>query len=260
MGYGVTHALWGCEGRLGGDGGVDAAGAGAAGVWTTTPGESLDRAALDGAAALVRCEDLARGRRGRRLRGWRGAVRAVGSSDGLRAVGVYGELGWRRRMRRRCARGGLGRGWRGVGEIDGGGRAEAGCAEDPHPSPLPRGEGEGADGPRQGRLRQTLVGCAEDPSLQPSPPGRGRKSGCGHPMGRGRRRGAGGVWDGCGGAEGNWIGWGVCLARAGPDVLVGAGLKLAGCGFVHGAGAGPGEWATCGLVRLQTCGRGRRAL
>ena len=42
--------------------------------------------------------------------------------------------------------------------------------------------------------------------------------------------------------------------------MVGAGLKVAGCRFAHGARAGPGEWATCGLVRLLTCGRGRRAL
>ena len=92
VGYGVTHALWGSEGRLG------------AMVELTlrvrgrregddAPGESLDRAALDGAAALVRCEDLAPGTARKALDGMAGAVRAVGSSDGLRVVGVYGELG-----------------------------------------------------------------------------------------------------------------------------------------------------------------------
>ncbi len=170
VGYGVTYALWGCEGRLG------------AMVELTlrvrgrregddAPEETLDRAELDGAAALVRCEDLAPGTARQALDGMAGAVRAVGSSDGLRAVGVYGEWGAAEVDVAELRAQGI-RAWVEGGETDGGVRPEAGCAEDPHPSPLPRGEGEGMDGPRPGETSATpLAGCAEDPSRQPSPPG-----------------------------------------------------------------------------------------
>ena len=90
VGYGVTHALWGSQGRLG------------AIVELTlrvrgrrpedeAPGEVLEREALDGAAALVRCEDLAPGSAEQAVDGMSGAIRATSSSDGLRAVGCYGE-------------------------------------------------------------------------------------------------------------------------------------------------------------------------
>ena len=90
VGYGVTHALWGSQGRLGAMVELTLRVRGRR-EWDDAPGESLDRAALDGAAALVRCEDLAPGTAGQALDGMAGAVRAVASSDGLRAVGVYGE-------------------------------------------------------------------------------------------------------------------------------------------------------------------------
>ena len=144
VGYGVTHALWGCEGRLGAMVELTLRVRGRR-ISDNAPGETLDRAELESAAALVRCEDLAPGTAGQALDGMAGAVRAVGSSDGLRVVGVYGEWG----VAEADASGLLGRGIAARverGEIDRGGRAEAGCAEDPHPSPLPRGEGEGADG------------------------------------------------------------------------------------------------------------------
>ena len=90
VGYGLTHALWGSRGRL------------AATVELTLrvrgrraeddePGETLDREALDAAAALVRCEDLAPGTAKQAVGGMAEAIRAVSSSDGLRAVGCYPE-------------------------------------------------------------------------------------------------------------------------------------------------------------------------
>ena len=175
VGYGVTHALWGSEGRLGAMVELTLRVRGRR-VSDDAPGESLDRAALDGAAALVRCEDLAPGTAGQAVKGMAGAVRAVVSSDGLRAVGVYGEWG----AAKADASGLLGIGIAARverGEIDRGSRAEAGCPEDPHPSPLPQGEGEGTDGPRPVEISATpLVGCAEDPSPQPSPPGEGERA------------------------------------------------------------------------------------
>ena len=92
VGYGVTHALWGSQGRLG------------AMVELTlrvrgrreedeAPGEVLERDVLDVAEALVRCEDLAPGTAEQAVEGMKGAVKAVASSDGLRAVGCYGERG-----------------------------------------------------------------------------------------------------------------------------------------------------------------------
>ena len=88
VGYGVTHALWGSQGRLG------------AIVEVTLrlrrrragdddPGPTLDRAALQAAAALVRCDDLAPGTAALALDGLQGATQAAASSDGLRAVGCY---------------------------------------------------------------------------------------------------------------------------------------------------------------------------
>ena len=90
VGYGLTHALWGSRGRL------------TAIVELTLrvrgrraeddePGETLDREALDAAAALVRCEDLAPGTAEQAVCGMAEAIRAVSSSDGLRAVGCYPE-------------------------------------------------------------------------------------------------------------------------------------------------------------------------
>ncbi len=172
VGYGVTHALWGCEGRLGAMVELTLRVRGRR-VSDDAPGESLDRAALDGAAALVRCEDLAPGTAGQAVDGMAGAVRAVGSSDGLRVVGVYGE----RRVAEIDVAGLRARGikaWVEVGGIDGGEQHRAGCAEDPHPNPLPRGEGEGADLDRPGGTTATpLVGCAEDPHSRPLPRGEG---------------------------------------------------------------------------------------
>lgn len=92
VGYAVTHALWGSRGRLG------------AIVQLTLrvrrrrppdaePGASLPRQALESAAALVRCEDLASGTAERAVDGMARAMRAVSSSDGLRAVGCYAERG-----------------------------------------------------------------------------------------------------------------------------------------------------------------------
>ena len=143
VGYGVTHALWGSEGRLG------------AMVELTLrvrgrresdeePGETLDRAELDGAAVLVRCEHLAPGVAEQAVDGMAGAVRAVASSDGLRAVGVYEE--WGAAVIDVAALRALGIAvWLEPGEIDGGERAMRGCPEDPSPQPSPPGEGERAD-------------------------------------------------------------------------------------------------------------------
>ncbi len=143
VGYGVTHALWGSEGRLG------------AMVELTLrvrgrresdeePGETLDRAELDGAAALVRCEDLAPGVAEQAVDGMAGAARAVSSSDGLRAVGIYGELEAAEADASSLL--GLGIGARVErGEIDGADQPRRGCPEDPSPQPSPPGEGERAD-------------------------------------------------------------------------------------------------------------------
>lgn len=153
VGYGVTHALWGSAGRLG------------AMVELTlrvrgrresddAPGETLDRAALDGAAALVRCEDLAPGTAGQAVKGMAGAVRAVGSSDGLRAVGVYGELG----VAKADASGLLGLGmaaW--VEPMEEGERDEEG----------ERGEGRGVRGMERGRVERGESGevCGQSSSV-----------------------------------------------------------------------------------------------
>ena len=143
VGYGVTHALWGSEGRLG------------AMVELTLrvrgrresdeePGETLDRAKLDGAAVLVRCEHLAPGVAEQAVDGMAGAVRAVSSSDGLRAVGIYGELEAAEADASSLL--GLGIGARVErGEIDGADQPRRGCPEDPSPQPSPSGEGERAD-------------------------------------------------------------------------------------------------------------------
>ena len=90
VGYGVTHALWGSEGRLG------------AVVELTLrlrrrrpgdddPGETLDGDAVQAAAALVRCDDLAPGTVAQALDGLPRATRAVAASDGMRVVGCYDE-------------------------------------------------------------------------------------------------------------------------------------------------------------------------
>ena len=88
VGYGLTHALWGSEGRLGPMVELTLRVRGRR-ASDNKPAETLDRAALDGAAALVRCEDLAPGTAAQAVRGMARAVRAVASSDGLRAVGCY---------------------------------------------------------------------------------------------------------------------------------------------------------------------------
>ena len=54
-------------------------------------GQTLERAALEAAAALVRCDDLAPGTAALAVAGLSGATQAVASSDGLRAVGCYEE-------------------------------------------------------------------------------------------------------------------------------------------------------------------------
>ena len=90
VGYGVTHALWGSQGRLG------------AIVELTLrlrrrrpddddPGETLDGDAVQAAAALVRCDDLAPGTVAQALDGLPQATRAVAASDGMRVVGCYAE-------------------------------------------------------------------------------------------------------------------------------------------------------------------------
>ena len=90
VGYGVTHALWGSEGRLG------------AVVELTLrlrrrqaeddeAGQTLERAALGAAAALVRCDDLAPGTAALAVAGLSGATQAVAASDGMRVVGCYAE-------------------------------------------------------------------------------------------------------------------------------------------------------------------------
>jgi FAD/FMN-containing dehydrogenase len=88
VGYGVTHALWGSEGRLGPMVELTLRVRGRR-ASDDIPGELLNCAELDGATALVRCEDLAPGMARRAVAGMVGAVRAVASSDGLRAVGCY---------------------------------------------------------------------------------------------------------------------------------------------------------------------------
>ena len=90
VGYGVTHALWGSQGRLG------------AIVELTLrlrrrqpsdddPGETLDGDAVQAATALVRCDDLAPGTVAQALDGLPRATRAVAASDGMRVVGCYAE-------------------------------------------------------------------------------------------------------------------------------------------------------------------------
>ncbi len=92
MGYGVTHALWGSQGRL------------AAMVGLTLrvrrrraeddeACQTLEREALGAAAALVRCDDLAPGTEEQAVAGLSGAIQAACSSDGLRAVGCYAKRG-----------------------------------------------------------------------------------------------------------------------------------------------------------------------
>ena len=92
VGYGMTHALWGSEGCLGAiveltlrvrrrrpeDEALD---------------QTLELEALEAAAALVRCEDLAPSTAERAVAGLSGATQAVRSTDGLRAVGCYSERG-----------------------------------------------------------------------------------------------------------------------------------------------------------------------
>lgn len=92
VGYGVTHALWGSEGRLGAIVELTLRVRGRR-VGDDEPGEWLERDVLDAAAALVRCEDLAPGTAEPAVDGMAGAVRAVASSDGLRAAGCYGDPG-----------------------------------------------------------------------------------------------------------------------------------------------------------------------
>ena len=193
VGYGVTHALWGCEGRLGAMVELTLRVRGRR-VSDNAPGETLDRAELERAAALVRCEDLAPGTAGQALDGMAGAVRAVGSSDGLRVVGIYGERSVAEADAAALREGGIavwvepikkgergeGRGVRGIKGgmervgVERGSRAEAGCPEDPHPNPLPRGEGDGADADLPGEaLAPPGRGCPEDPHPSPLPRGEG---------------------------------------------------------------------------------------
>lgn len=148
VGYGVTHALWGSQGRLG------------AIVELTLrvrrrrtgddePGEWLDRDALDGAAALVRCEDLAPGTAGQAVDGMAGALRAVSSSDGLRVVGCYVERGEAETDAAALRAQGI-TAWVEPGESGGGNWPGPSRPDDPHPqitsgagsSPRPRREGE----------------------------------------------------------------------------------------------------------------------
>ncbi|MCY3748194.1 MAG: FAD-binding protein [Chloroflexi bacterium] len=87
VGYGLTHALWASKGRLG------------AIVELTlrlrrrrpddAPGPMLSPAALGGAAALVRCDDLAPGSVGMVRDGLPGASEVAVASDGWRVVGCY---------------------------------------------------------------------------------------------------------------------------------------------------------------------------
>ncbi|MCY3896249.1 MAG: FAD-binding protein [Chloroflexi bacterium] len=140
VGYGVTHALWGSEGRLGAiveltlrvrgrrDGDEEA-------------GEVLEREVLDAAVALVRCEDLAPGTAEPAVDGMAGAERAVASSDGLRAVGCYSERNLAEADAAVLRGIGIGA-WIEDGVGRGDSRPEPGCPEDPHPSPLPQGAGD----------------------------------------------------------------------------------------------------------------------
>lgn len=92
VGYGLTHALWGSRGQLGAIVELTLR------VRRRRPtdaetGASLPRQALDTAAALVRCENLAPGTAQRAVDGMAGGMRAISSTDGLRAVGCYAERG-----------------------------------------------------------------------------------------------------------------------------------------------------------------------
>ena len=89
VGYGVTHALWGSEGRLGAIVELTLRVRGRR-AGDDEPGEWLERDVLDAAAALVRCEDLAPGTAEPAVDGMAGATQAAASSDGLRVVGCYG--------------------------------------------------------------------------------------------------------------------------------------------------------------------------
>lgn len=90
VGYGVTHALWGSEGRLG------------AIVELTlrvrrrraadrAAGQPLERGALEAAAALVRCDELAPSTVDAAVAGLSGATQAACASDNSRVVGCYAE-------------------------------------------------------------------------------------------------------------------------------------------------------------------------
>ena len=92
VGYGVTHALWGSQGRLGAIVELTLR------VRRRLPGDAdrgqiLDRSVLQAGEALVRCDDLAPGSAAHALKGMTGATQAAASSDGLRAVGCYAEHG-----------------------------------------------------------------------------------------------------------------------------------------------------------------------
>lgn len=92
VGYGITHALWGSQGRLGVIVGLTLR------LRRRRPGDDdseqmLDRAALKASAALGRCDDLAPGTAADALEGLARATQAVASSDGLRVVGCYAEPG-----------------------------------------------------------------------------------------------------------------------------------------------------------------------
>jgi len=139
VGYGVTHALWGSQGRLGAIVELTLRVRGRRGA-DDEPGAVLEREALDGAAALVRCEDLAPGTAEKAVDGMAGAVRAVASSDGLRAVGCYAERGAAEVDAAALRAQGIAA-WLEPGEIDRGDQPRRGCPEDPHPSPIPPGEG-----------------------------------------------------------------------------------------------------------------------
>ena len=88
VGYGVTHALWGSEGRLGAIVELTLR-VRRRRAWDDAAGEVLEREALAEAKALVRCEDLAPGTAELAVKGMAGATQAAASSDGLRVVGCY---------------------------------------------------------------------------------------------------------------------------------------------------------------------------